>query len=131
MILEPISDVVTCPGDRITFYCNVTMTRLRWIWQNATKSGIQEYAAIGGIEVNRTFDLENVPGVTTTLLNFGFNGSTAFFVASTLQFTPSDEFISANISCNNNWREVRITGTKDVLYNSYAFYEKQDIWHLL
>ena len=62
--------------------------------------------------VNKTVDLNGVPGVTTALINFGFNGTG--YVTSSLQFTPTDEFSSANITCNENQRTVKVTGNKDV-----------------
>ena len=110
MMLTPLSDVVTCPGGKITFFCNVTMT-LTWIWQDATNTEAQVYAAIRGAVKNKTSDLNGVPGVSTTLLDYGINGGTAIFVSSLLQFTPSDEFINTNITCNNDSRLVKIQGT--------------------
>ena len=111
MMLTPLSDVVTCPGGEITFFCNVTMARLRWIWQDATNTGAQNYAGIEGAVKNKTSELNGVPGVSTTLLDYRINGSTAIFVSSLLQFTPSDEFINTNITCNNDSRLVKIQGT--------------------
>ena len=111
MTLMPLSDVVTCPGGKITFFCNVTMTRLTWIWQDATNTRAQVYAAIGIIIRNTTADFTGVPGVSTTLLDYGFNDSANTFVTSLLQFTPSDEFINTNITCNKDSRLVKIKGT--------------------
>ena len=111
MTLMPLSDLVACPGGKITFFCNVTMTRLRWIWQDATNTRVQEYAAIEGAVKNKTSELNGVPGVSTTLLDYGLYLSANTFVSSLLQFTPSDEFINTNITCNNDSRLVKIQGT--------------------
>ena len=119
MMLTPLSDVVTCPGGKITFFCNVTTTSLTWIWQDATNTGAQVYAAIRGAVKNKTSDLNGVPGVSTTLLDYGVNGSTNTFVSSLLQFTLSDEFINTNITCNNDSRLVKIKGTYKIFDSAY------------
>ena len=82
------------------------------MWQDATNTGVQIYAAIGDAIKNTKLDLEGVPGVSTTLLDYGFNSSANIFVVtSLLQFTLSDEFINTNITCNNDSRLVKIKGT--------------------
>ena len=119
MTLMPLSDVLACPGGEITFFCNVTRIRLTWIWQDATNTGAQAYAAIEGAVKNKTSELNGVPGVSTTRLDYGFNGGTAIFVSSLLQFTVSDEFINTNITCNNDSRLVKIKGTYIIFDSAY------------
>ena len=64
-------------------------------------------------KLNTTEVLSSVDGVTTTLTDFRTNSS--IYIESTLQFTPSGNFISANISCNRERRVVIITGIVTLL----------------
>ena len=94
---------------KITFKCiESTIDVLIWTWQN---SDIIRYEHRPNImqRLNTTEVLSSVDGVTTTLTDFRTNGSITY-IESTLQFTPSGSFISANVSCNTERRVVKITG---------------------
>ena len=107
-ILEPLSDVIyVCPGMKITFKCNESgIDFLTWTWQYSER---KTYDATNYIQnLNKTWVLSSLDGVTTTLTDFRISGS--IYIESTLQFTPSGNFISANVSCNTERRVVKITG---------------------
>ena len=109
-ILEPLSDVIyACPGMKITFKCNESgVDFLQWKWQNSDMNVYLNHPNIMQ-RLNTTEVLSSVDGVTTTLIDFRINGS-MYNIESTLQFTPSENFTSANVSCNRERRVVKITG---------------------
>ena len=108
-ILEPLSDVIyVCHGMKITFKCNEsTIDFLTWTWQNSDMNSYDNHPSILQ-RLNTTEVLSSLDGVTTTLTDFRTNGS--IYIESTLQFTPSGIFISANVSCNRERRVVKISG---------------------
>ena len=111
--LEPFGDVYVCPGMKTTLTCNETsVSFLTWTWTNATLSEMQSYdAALFTLQrLNITEVFRQVEGVTTTLIDINLNFNGSLYITSILQFTPSDNFVSANISCNIERRELKITG---------------------
>ena len=95
---------------KITFKCSEsTIDLLLWTWQNSDPIRYQHRPNIMQ-RLNTTEVLSSVDGVTTTLTDFRTNGSLTTYIESTLQFTPSGSFISANVSCNMERRVVKITG---------------------
>ena len=93
---------------KITFKCiESTIDLLIWTWQNSDT--IRYLNRPDTMQMlNTTAVLSSVDGVTTTLTDFRTDGSV--YIESTLQFTPSDNFISANVSCNIEGRVVKIKG---------------------
>ena len=93
---------------KITFKCNEsTIDFLTWTWQNSDMNSYDNHPSILQ-RLNTTEVLSSLDGVTTTLTDFRTNGS--IYIESTLQFTPSGIFISANVSCNRERRVVKISG---------------------
>ena len=92
---------------KITFKCiESAIDLMKWTWQNYTIRYLNRPATTQML--NTTEVLSSVDGVTTTLTDFRTDGSV--YIESTLQFTPSDNFISANVSCNIEGRVVKIKG---------------------
>ena len=89
---------------------------LIWNWQNAIV--IIYEASNFKQKLNTTEVVSSVDRVTTTLTDFRNNGS--IYIKSTLQFTPSGNFISANVSCNKERRLVKITGIVTLLLPTRA-----------
>ena len=106
MIVHPPGSAVrACAGDEVVIICNSPYNSLLWKWQNETV-GSAEYTVYGighasQITPNVPVDFPGVPGVTITLLTEG--GS----INSSLQFVVSEEFIEANVTCNNkDYRDI-------------------------
>ena len=111
-LLQPLSNVCACPNKELTFICNVTGKPLVWIWQNSTSRGTVIYAPTS-IQIpflNQSINVRGLSGVSTTLLDLGLNST--LYVTSILQFTPSNELLPANVTCNDQMCRVRIKGKK-------------------
>ncbi len=95
-----------CPGEVSTLICNETSTgSMFWEWRSSNGMMSRAYFLAENLNIPMTLVQNHNEEVNTTLLSV-INS----FVSSTLQFALSGNVTSANVTCNQELRRIKVIG---------------------